>query len=75
MTLEARDVRRAVNEGKKDLLVSSSLSEGRLEPRGILFMGEVPRTGSDMAEGSRVGLFFSKVIGASLVDPLRSSLD
>jgi hypothetical protein len=60
INFEARDVRRVAKEGRKDLFVSSSLSDGPREPMGILFKGDPPRTGSDMADGRSDGLFFSR---------------
>lgn len=58
-SLEERDVRLVARDGRKDLFVSSSLSEGLRDPIGIFFIGDGPRTGSDMAEGKSVGRFRS----------------
>ena len=52
---------RLVAEAMKDFFVSSSLSDGLRRPKGSLFMGESPRTGSDMADGSSVGCSCSRV--------------
>jgi hypothetical protein len=56
--LEIREVRLEASDGMKDLLESSSLSEGRREPSDDFFIGDMPRTGSDMAEGRSVGRLF-----------------
>jgi hypothetical protein len=58
-TLDIRDVRREAIDGIIDLLESSSLSEGRREPSDGFFIGDIPRTGSDMAEGKRIGRVLS----------------
>ncbi len=55
-SLEVRETRLDVEDGRNDLLESSSLSEGRRLPRVIFFIGEPPRRVSGIAEGSRVGL-------------------
>jgi hypothetical protein len=69
IALEARDVRRVAKEGKNDLFVSSSLSDGLRELKGVLFIGDMPRTGSDMAEGSSVGRLLSKAARVELFWP------
>jgi hypothetical protein len=56
----ARDVRFEAMEGRKDLLVSSSLSEGLRNPIVIFFIGDPLRELSGIAEGSNVGRFFSR---------------
>ena len=58
ISFEVREVRRAAIKGRNDFFVSSSLSEGLREPSGIFFIGDPPRTGSDMADGSSVGRCF-----------------
>lgn len=73
--LEARDVRRVVKDGKNDLFESSSLSEGLREPTGFLFIGDIPRTESDMAEGSSVGFLLSEIDVVELCATFGCSLD
>jgi hypothetical protein len=53
---DLRELRRTAREGRKERLVSSSLTEGLRVVIGGLFIGDPVRTGSDIAEGSKVGL-------------------